>query len=285
MLARAASFLLRGLPLFDHHHLSVGLPRGNLPAPGGLMATILSTSTAGTATSGNRDRIFYTGMAIAMALTVFVGFARTYYLRGYFGPATSVTGGTELGPLVHLHGILFTAWILLFIVQTGLIAARRAAVHRRLGLAGALLAVAMVVVGTKTAIAAAARGSAPPGLDPLVFLVVPLFDMLLFASFVAMALRRRRDKEAHKRLMLLAYVSIIVAGVARIPGVITLGPLGFFALSFLFAVVGMTYDRHSRGRVHPVYKWGMAVLVLSVPVRLALSSTSAWRSFAASLMN
>jgi hypothetical protein len=109
--------------------------------------------------------------------------------------------------------------------------------------------------------------------------------MLLFASFVALALRRRRDKEAHKRLMLLAYVSIIVAGVARIPGVITLGPLGFFALSFLFAVVGMIYDRHSRGRVHPVYKWGMAVLVLSVPVRLALSSTSAWRSFAASLMN
>jgi hypothetical protein len=249
------------------------------------MATILGTSTARTATGGNRDRIFYTGMAIAMAFTVFVGFARTYYLRGYFGPATSVTGGTEIGPLVHLHGILFTAWILLFIVQTGLIAARRAAVHRRLGLAGALLAVAMVIVGTKTAIAAAARGSAPPGLDPLVFLVVPLFDMLLFASFVAMALRRRRDKEAHKRLMLLAYVSIIVAGVARIPGVITLGPLGFFALSFLFAVVGMIYDRHSRGRVHPVYKWGMAVLVLSVPVRLALSSTSAWRSFAASLMN
>ena len=249
------------------------------------MATILGMNTARTATSGNRDRIFYTGMAIAMALTVFVGFARTYYLRGYFGPATSVTGGTELGPLVHLHGILFTAWILLFIVQTGLIAARRAAVHRRLGLAGALLAVAMVVVGTKTAIAAAARGSAPPGLDPLVFLVVPLFDMLLFASFVAMALRRRRDKEAHKRLMLLAYVSIIVAGVARIPGVITLGPLGFFALSFLFAVVGMIYDRQSRGRVHPVYKWGMAVLVLSVPVRLALSSTSAWRSFAASLIN
>ena len=249
------------------------------------MATILGISNARTATSGNRDRIFYTGMAIAMALTVFIGFARTYYLRGYFGPATSVTGGTELAPLVHLHGILFTAWILLFIVQTGLIAARRAAVHRRLGLAGALLAVAMVIVGTKTAIAAAARGSAPPGLDPLVFLVVPLFDMLLFASFVAMALRRRRDKEAHKRLMLLAYVSIIVAGVARIPGVIALGPLGFFALSFLFAVAGMIYDRQSRGRVHPVYKWGMAVLVLSVPVRLALSSTSAWRSFAASLMN
>ena len=249
------------------------------------MATIVATSTARTAINGNRDRIFYTGMAIAMALTVFAGFARTYYLRGYFGPATSVTGGTELGPLVHLHGILFTAWIRLFIVPTGLIAARRVAVHRRLGLAGALLAVAMVIVGTQTAIAAAARGSAPPGLDPLVFLVVPLFDMLLFASFVAMALRRRRDKEAHKRLMLLAYVSIIVAGVARIPGVITLGPLGFFALSFLFGVVGMIYDRHSRGRVHSVYKWGMAVLVLSVPVRLALSSTSAWRSFAASLIN
>ncbi len=249
------------------------------------MATIVATNTARIAAPGASDRMFYTGMSLAMALIVFAGFARTYYLRGYFGPSTSVTGGTSLSPLVHLHGILFTAWMMLFIVQTGLIAARRVAVHRRLGIAGVALAAGMVVVGTKTAITAAARGSAPPGLEPLVFLVVPLFDMVLFAGFVAMAVWRRRDKEAHKRLMLLAYVSIIVAGVARIPGVITLGPLGFFALSFLFAVFGMVYDWRSRGRVHPVYKWGLTVLLLSVPVRLALSSTPAWRSFAEFLVS
>lgn len=248
------------------------------------MATIAATTYSRTTAPGAYDRLFYSGMALTMALTVVIGFARTYYLRSYFGPSTSVTGGTALSPLVHIHGALFTAWIALFIVQTALVAARRIAIHRALGLAGVALAAAMVVVGTQTAIAAAARGSAPPGLEPVVFLVVPLFDLILFSGFVATAVYRRRDKEAHKRLMLLAYMSIIVAGVARIPGMITLGPLGFFAVSFLFAVVGMIYDRWSRGRIHPVYKWGFAMLVLSVPVRLGLSSTAVWRSFAESLI-
>jgi hypothetical protein len=248
------------------------------------MPTIATTTIPRTA-PGAYDRLFYGGMAVAMAVTVVTGFARTYYLRGYFGPSASVTGGTDLTPLVHLHGALFTAWMVVFIVQTALVATRRVAIHRRLGLAGVALAASMVVVGTKTAIAAAARGSAPPGIEPLVFLVVPIFDLILFSGFVATAVWRRRDKEAHKRLMLLAYISIIVAGVARIPGMIALGPLGFFAASFLFAVLGMIYDRWSRGRIHSVYKWGFALLVLSVPVRLALSSTAAWRSFAEFLIS
>ena len=249
------------------------------------MTTTTATHPARTAAVGAYDRVFYTGMAVVMALTIFAGFARTYYLRGYFGPGTSVTGGTGLSPLVHLHGIILTAWMLLFIVQTGLIAARRTAIHRRLGVAGVALAIAMIGVGTTTAITAAARGSAPPGVEPLVFLVVPLFDMLLFGGFVAMAVLRRRDKEAHKRLMLLAYVSITVAGVARIPGVIALGPPGFFALTFLFAIFGMIYDWRTRGRIHPVYKWGGTLLALSVPLRLTLSGTPAWRSFAEFLVN
>jgi hypothetical protein len=49
-------------------------------------------------------------MAVVMALAVFAGFAPTYYLRAYFGRAT-VTGGTSLTPLAHLHGALFTSWV------------------------------------------------------------------------------------------------------------------------------------------------------------------------------
>jgi hypothetical protein len=223
-------------------------------------------------------------MAILMALTVFAGFAPTYYLRGYFGAPATFSGNTALTPLMQVHGALFTGWVLLFIVQTALVASRRVAVHRRLGIAGVVLAAAMIAVGVQTAIAGAARGSAPPGIDPLVFLVVPLFDMLLFAGFVAAAVRMRRNKEAHKRLMLLAYVSIITAGIARLPGVLPYGPLMFFGLSFIFILLGVGYDLASRRRVHPVYLWGGMVLVVSVPLRLAVSSTQAWRAFAAFLV-
>ena len=229
---------------------------------------------------GAYDRVFYTGMAVALALTVLVGFGPTYYLRFVSGgPATTVTGG-PFTFLVHVHGALFTAWVALFIVQTGLVAAHRVAVHRRLGLAGGVLALSMVVVGTFTAIQLAARGGAPPGVDPRAFLAIPLFDMVLFATFVGAALLLRRNKEAHKRLMLLAYISIVVAAVARLPGILPLGPLVFFGLAFVFAIAAMIYDAASRRRVHPAYLWGGGLFAVSVPVRLAVSGTSAWQAFA-----
>jgi hypothetical protein len=182
--------------------------------------------------------------------------------------------------VVHAHAALFTTWVLLFIVQTALVAGRRVAVHRRLGIAGACVAAALVVAGLLIAVAAAARGGAPAGADPLEFLAVPFFDLVLFSGFIIAALVMRRHKDAHKRLMLLAYVSIITAAVARLPGVLTLGPPVFFGLSFCFVVAGALYDYFSRGRVHQVYWVGGAIILVSVPLRLAISSTTTWRIFA-----
>lgn len=247
-----------------------------------MATTTLKLSKA--ATERNYDRRFYGGMAIAMALTVFAGFAPTFYLRSFLGEPQSVTGATTLTPLAQFHGVLFTGWVLLFVVQTSLVASHRIATHRRLGIAGGILAAMMVAVGVVTAIKAAARGSAPPEVDPLTFLAIPLGDMLLFATFVGAALWLRRDKEAHKRLMLLAYISILVAAVARLPGVITLGPLGFFALTFVYLVIAIAYDWFSRRRVHPAYIWGGALLVTSVPLRLAISGTPMWRTVAQALV-
>lgn len=229
---------------------------------------------------GAKDRLFYGSMAVAMAATVFIGFGPTYYARFLQGgPKATLTGG-PFTPLVHLHGALFTAWVLLFIVQTALVASRRVAIHRRLGVAGAVLAAAMIVAGLVTAVTRAGQGAAPPGVPPLAFLVVPFFDMVLFAGFVTAALVKRRNKETHKRLMLLAYASIIVAAVARIPGVLSFGPLAFFGGALLFILAGAVYDRVSRGRVHKAYIWGGLIFVASVPLRLGLSSTGAWRAFA-----
>jgi hypothetical protein len=226
------------------------------------------------------DRVFYSGIAIVMALTTFIGFAPTFYLRSAFGAPVSLTGLAEITPVVMAHGVIFTAWVLLFIVQTSLIATRNVALHRRMGLASMALVAAMIAVGLPTAIAAAKRGSAPAGLEPLVFLVVPVFDLLIFAGFYIAAVLRRREKEAHKRLMLMAYCSIIPASVGRVPGMILLGPAGLFAFAFLPAVAGAIYDRWSRGRVTPIYWWGIAILYLSIPGRLGLAYTPVWRSFA-----
>ena len=245
---------------------------------------MIPTATARTPVSRSADRMihdrtFYSGMAIFMAMLVFAGFARTFYLRPLFGAPQTVTGAAVLTPLAKLHGLIFTLWVLLFVGQTSLIASRRVAVHRRMGVAGVALAAVMSVIGLWTAFAAARRGSAPPGLDALTFLVVPVFDIVLFVGFVTAAVLRRKEKEAHKRLMLLAYSAIIPAAVARLPGVIVLGPPGFL-LSFLPIVGAAAYDYWSRGRVSSIYWWGIPLLVLSVPGRLAIAATPAWQAFA-----
>jgi hypothetical protein len=230
--------------------------------------------------AGRRDRLFYGGMAIALGLTVFAGFSSTFYLRFFTGGPKATLSGRPFTTLVYVHGALFTAWVLLFIVQTALIAGRRVTAHRRLGIAGAVLAAAMIVVGASIAIATAKRGAGPAGADPLAFLIIPLFDMILFTTFVTAALARRRDKEAHKRLMLLAYISIIVAAVARLPGVLGAGPPAFFGLTHLFVAVAATYDFLSRRRVHEAYLWGGLLIAVSMPLRLAISKTDAWRTLA-----
>ena len=226
------------------------------------------------------DRVFYSGIAILLAGMALVGFGPTFYFRSLFGAPPTISGTSVLSPLTLLHGTLFTAWMILFVVQTSLIATRRVALHRRLGVAGAVLAGLMVIVGLSTAVAAAGRGSGPPGIDPLAFLAIPSMDMVLFAGFVTAAILKRRNKDAHKRLMLLAYISIIAAATARMPGVFPYGPLAFFGIGYGVSMLGVAYDYWSRGRVSRVYVWGVSALLLSVPLRLALSSTGAWHSFA-----
>src|SRR5215471_4679957 len=114
-----------------------------------------------------RERGFYSGMAMAIAITVFAGFSRTWFLRPYFPQ------GQPLVPLLILHGLIFTSWIALFITQTTLVATKRTLTHMRLGIAGGLLAGLMIVVGTITAIVRAKGASPVPGVNPLPFLTIP----------------------------------------------------------------------------------------------------------------
>jgi hypothetical protein len=143
----------------------------------------------------------------------------------------------------------------------------------------------MIVVGTATALDLARRGGTPSGVDPLAFLAIPLGDMAVFALLVAAALVLRRHKEAHKRLMMLAYTATLAAAVGRFPGVLPLGPLWLFGLTFLpVLMLGATYDLITRWRVHMAYILGGALLILSVPLRLAISTTQVWRRVATKLI-
>jgi hypothetical protein len=222
-----------------------------------------------------QDRRFYGGMALLIAAIVFAGFSRTFFLSRWLD-------GPTLSPLRIVHGLVFTAWIVLFMTQTALIAGGRRDIHRRLGVAGAVLAAAMVVVGTILAIRNAREGGAPPGVPPLPFLIIPLFDMLVFAPLVAAAVWYRRRSETHKRLMLIATISLLAAPVARLPTALAAaGPLFYFGVVDLLLLTGVLYDLATRRKVHPVYVWGGLAILASQVIRLALSGTGAWLAVAA----
>ena len=224
------------------------------------------------------ERLFYTGVAVAMFATVFLGFARSFFLRPWF---PDVPAAPE--PVFFVHGVVFTAWLVLLVVQPALVAAHRTDLHRKLGWLGAGLAVAMVALGTFGALVAARRptGFVDVPIPPLQFLAVPLFDMALFATLVGLAIVKRRDTQSHKRLMLLASVNLLAAGIARWPfAVMQAGPPMYFGLSDLFIVALGAWDLASRGRLHPVTLWGGLAIVVSQPLRLVLSGTEGWLAFA-----
>ena len=234
----------------------------------------MAVSTAALAT-GRRTRRFYVGMAIAITLTVFAGFSRSYFLKPLYGTP-------QLSRLLHVHGLVFTAWVLFFLSQTVLVATGRTYLHRRMGIGGAVLAALVVIVGTAVAITRAKTGVSPiPGVSSLGFLAIPLFDMLVFAALVGAAIYLRRRLEAHKRLMTLSMISLLAAPIARMNFLpLPPGPPTFFGLADLFIVALVGYDLSTRGKVHPATIWGGLLIVASQPLRLMISGTGPWLAFA-----
>ena len=226
----------------------------------------------------NFDRRLFAFTAIAFVLFILAGFARTYYLKPYFGgpPLPSL--------LVHVHGLFMTAWVGLFATQVWLISSRQVAVHQRLGYAGVGLAVLIVATGLVTAMRAGKYGSPsmPPDIPSLAFMAIPLFDLLLFSMLFGAAVYYRKRPAAHKSLMLLTAINFVPPAIARIPiaPLQNLGPLWFFGFPTLLILVCLVIDWRRRRQLNTVFLAGSVLLIVSYPFRLVLMGTGAWMQFA-----
>jgi hypothetical protein len=179
---------------------------------------------------------------------VFLGFSRTFYLKPLFDKPAMPRG------IYYVHGAIMTVWVLLFVLQTWLVLAKKTKLHRKLSTAGVVVAIAALVSGVWAAVLSAKLGRAPnPGPPPLQFLAIPIFDMLNFTLLVALGIAYRYRIETHKRLMLVANLSILGAAIARIPVIDTLGPLAFFGLTDLFILVCVIADALRHRRLHPAF--------------------------------
>jgi hypothetical protein len=221
------------------------------------------------------DHLFFAGMSCLMLATAFVGFAPTYYLAGVFrAPLPS--------PIIHVHGAVFSCWILLLLTQASLVSARRVDIHRRLGIAGLVLACLMVIVGVMAATDSLVRHAGPVGRDPLFFYIIPLTDMLVFATLIVFAFRNRLNSAAHKRLIYVATSGILIAAIARWPWSFvhrSASRAAFVVYGFLMVLV--IYDLWATRKVHRATLWASAFLIFVYQIRLPIGRTAAWHAFAA----
>ena len=215
-------------------------------------------------------------MALLILVTVFVGFARTYFLAGVFrAPLPNL--------LIHIHGAVFSSWILLLIAQTALVSAGRVDIHRRLGLVGFGLACLMVTLGVLSGTNALARNFAPPGslFDPKTFYAIPITDMVIFATLVFFAYRARFNPAAHKRLILIATISLMDAPTGRPPfAAITAHPFLGSTFVAIFLLLLVAYDLWSTRKVHRATIWAGLFVLIAQQLQVPLGNTAAWHTFA-----
>jgi hypothetical protein len=226
-------------------------------------------------------RWYYPSMAVMMIAVAIAGFAPSIV-----DPSRRLA---PLTPLVAVHGILGFLFLLLFLLQTTLIATRHAALHRRMGIVAVVLLMVLVPVSYMVTVQMVRRGfdlsgdqltrSDPDALFGSIFNFLGVIEFTLLAG-TALAYRRR--KEIHKRLMLFANISLmgppITHGLGHFGLLTPFTVLVGLAMFFLSAVVG---DYLSARRVHPLTASLAVILFLFQPLQAVVGATAAWHHFAA----
>lgn len=224
---------------------------------------------------GVYERRLYLYTAVITALIVLAGFARSYYLRPFFTTAA-------LAPILHLHGAVMTLWFLLIIAQTALVAAGRTDLHRVLGVFTATTAAALVPIAIVTTMRYISRSIGDPEMLGEAA-AESGFDWVLLATFtllVATALILRRRSDVHKRLMMLAAVSLLGPPLARI-----IGDQTAVLVSNGLVVVLVLVDVVRNRRLHPAFGWGGSLVIISSQAAVAMVSSPGWTNIAVRLVS
>jgi hypothetical protein len=250
------------------------------------------------------SRRFYVWMAATCFAIAVLGFMPTYFvpiLHGQFNAP----------PIVHIHGAVLFSWVAFFFMQTWLVASGRTLDHRTWGVLGVSIATAMVFIVTAVVsmrIAQASLPGQPAGLahDVRAFAWVSMGGLVFIVPVFVLAIVNIRRSEIHKRLMLLMTISMLPAPIARWFLVLMappadpnapLPPVGLPVIAVppvfvsippslvadLLVIAAIVYDWRTRGRPHPVYLIGGAILLLIQMTAVPVSNSPAWQAIAAAL--
>lgn len=228
------------------------------------------------------QRYFFVAMAALVILTVFAGFAPSFYLRSSFHP------DHELSLLLHIHGLVFSTWLILFLVQALLIAKGSRRLHQRLGFLGVGVAAVMLLLVAGATVEQMRRG--PPLEEAATDLSLNLFGVVLFGVPLIAAIYYRKRPDWHKRLMLCATIGLLGAPILRLillttnlefPAVITYAAVA----ADLFFLPCFAYDLLTRGRIQRVYAYVLTLFVVSQIIMVKLPSWGPWLDLSQAAQN
>jgi hypothetical protein len=224
------------------------------------------------------SQYFYFMMSLLVAAVVVYGFSHTVGQNLFRPPTPRPT-------ILYFHAAMFTSWIVFFITQSALIRTRNVKVHRRMGWFGLALGVAIPIVGITTAIVMA-RFRIKEGVQPdaAQFMIIPFFDMLAFSVAFGLAFYWRKKPEFHRRLILIAGCGLTAAAFFRFPT--SVAPNWFYAGVDVLILLGVTRDLLATKRIHPVYLYGLPLLMLGQTATMytSLSNSPVWLRIAHAIL-
>lgn len=200
------------------------------------------------------------------------------FWRSYFGALFS--GRSQAEWLVHAHAAFFMGWIGLVAFQAWLAIRGHVALHRKIGRYGMAYGVVLVLSGLTFALVMFARRVAEVGPDNMKGgFLVPLTDMALFSVFLAGAWITRARPGLHRRFILLATTTILIAAVGRPSGgtasIAARDVIPFVAVWLSPVWIAMAYDAVRHRTVHAVYAVG-ACLLIALRYRQLVRETDTW---------
>jgi uncharacterized membrane protein YozB (DUF420 family) len=211
-------------------------------------------------------RRFVAYAILLLSLTI-VGFAPTFFFRPFLDRE-------PLALATVVHGVILTGWFAIFLAQGLLIGRRNIRWHRNLGIIGAVVAAVAAIAFVWLAIDLFYRR--PPDVEAALIERARLAriarELTVFAAFpalVAFGFVWRRNREAHKRLMLLATLALIGPALSRLvtwPGEYWPALAGIPRVPATLAVLAVVYgaivlhDAQATRRLHPALGWGTPLL-------------------------
>jgi len=254
---------------------------------------------SGTPRAGFIDRWIYVFTAASFIVITLTGFIPDSLMK-----IAMVKAGLRppFPPALHVHAVLMGTFLVLLLAQTWLMATGRKAMHMQLGVAGVVVAVALVLAGavlaptmyyqTWNGLQAAPAGARDELLQILSMqeniLLLQIRIAMVFPLLLAVGIAARADDPGlHKRMIILATSVPIEAAIARmtwLPTTMPESPLSMVLFGLLIVAPMFAWDVVRNRHIHRAYWWWLAIYAATAVVVELLWNTPAWHATAKQIM-